>query len=41
MVKMRSVLFSMDRPGKVDISIKRDGRVITRQVELTLRPEGF
>ncbi|MDD4706749.1 MAG: trypsin-like peptidase domain-containing protein [Firmicutes bacterium] len=41
MVKMRSILFGIDRPGKVDISLKRDGRVINKKVALTLRPEGF
>jgi serine protease Do len=41
MVKMRSILFSMDRPGKIDISVKRDGKVIKKAVELAPRPEGF
>jgi serine protease Do len=41
MVKMRSILFGMDRPGKIDLSVKRDGKVIKKSVELALRPEGF
>jgi S1-C subfamily serine protease len=41
MIKMRSILFGMDRPKKVSILIKRDGKTITKQVEPAPRPEGY
>ncbi len=41
MVKMRSILFGIDRPREVELSVKRDGRIEEKQVELAPRPEGF
>ena len=41
MIKMRSILFGMDRPKKVSVLIKRDGKTITKQVEPAPRPEGY
>jgi S1-C subfamily serine protease len=41
MIKLRSILFDIDEPGKVKLSVKRDGKTISKEVELALMPEGF
>ncbi|MBA1334680.1 MAG: Serine protease, DegP/HtrA, do-like [Firmicutes bacterium] len=41
LVKMRSILYSMDQPQTVDLVVKRDGKVETIRVELAPRPHGY
>jgi S1-C subfamily serine protease len=41
LIKMRSILYSIDQPRTINLLIKRDGRTETKKVELAPRPQGY
>lgn len=41
LIKMRNILYSIDKPRPVDVKIKRDGKIIKVKVNLRHRPQGY
>jgi len=41
LIKMRSILYSIDEERTINIKLKRDGKTLIRKVKLRLRPQGY